>query len=187
MIGFVDDTMRPELRVYRGRWGSVHELPKVPPREGMPEQVATLSHWFVSSPAAHPVWPHYLFLTVRLRDVEGQSRPPTKPFPDATHNIMLVALNPEIGPWTAENVTEKMLAPRDQSAFLTPLNASEFVGNATDAQAIELTHLLARAMVDGIVPIEPGDWGRARWTQCIASTMEHIQTGGHRAAAEAEK
>lgn len=180
--------MRPTLRTFRGLWGSAHELPKVPPREGRPEQVATLSNWFVRSPPAHPIWPHYLFFCVHLRDVEGQSRPPTVPTPEATHNIMLIALNPALAPWTAENVVEKLLAPRKESVWLTPLNVSEFITKASDAQAVELTWMLARAMVDGIVAIEPGDvpGGRARWRQVIAATMEHLQTGGHAPVKPAE-
>lgn len=168
------------LRTFRGPWGSIHELPKMEPREGMPEQEATLSHWFLSAPPAHPLWPHYLFFCVHLRDVEGQSRPPLLRYPDASHDLMLVALNPELGPWTAENVVEKMLAPRQRSAFLSPLNVSEQLRNVTDDQAVELTRLLARGLVDGQVPIEPNDWGGGvRWQTVITATLEHIRMGGH--------
>src|SRR5205085_2875503 len=89
-------------REFHGLMAVVTELPTdLPPTEGMPEQVATLAHWFVSAPAAHPVWPHYLLFCVHLRDVPGQSRPPFRRFPDASHELMLIALNPEVGPWSA--------------------------------------------------------------------------------------
>lgn len=186
MIGFDEGgSMRPTLRTYRGAWGSAHELPMVPPRDGMREQEATLAHWFIASPPAHPIWPHYTFCCVHLRDVEGQTRAPTLQFPDASHEILLIALNPKLGPWSAENVIEKMLAPRTEAAWLTPLNLAEQLHNATDAQAVALTLMLARAMVDGMVPIEPADvpGGRDRWRRVIAATMEHLQTGGHASSA----
>lgn len=169
------------LQSFTGPWGTITELPKVAARPDMPEQDATLSHWFLHAPPAHPLWPNYLFFCVHLRDVEGQTRPPTRPHPDDSHNIMLIALNPELGPWTAENVMEKMLAPRTESVWLSPLNISEFVRRATDAEAIKLTGLLARALVHGIVPIEPDDFrgGRDRWRGTISQTMEHIRHGGH--------
>ena len=40
------------LRAFRGIWGSVQELPIV--ASPNPDHSATLSHWFVNSPAAHP-------------------------------------------------------------------------------------------------------------------------------------
>jgi hypothetical protein len=170
------------LRVYRGQWGKITELPRdLPPREGMPEQAATLSHWFLHAPRAHPVWPNYLLFCCHLRDVEGQSRPANRRTPDASHEIDLIALNPEVCAWTAENVVQKMYAQRDRSAYLSPLNVSEQLRSATDAHATELTALLARAVVNGVVPIEPSDvrGGRERWASVIASTLEHIRTGGH--------
>jgi hypothetical protein len=169
------------LRAFHGIGGSAHELMIPPPREGFPEQVATLAHWFVRSPMSHPLWPHYLFCCVHLRDVDGQTKPPHRRCPDASHELMLMALNPELGPWSAGTVVEKMLTPRTSSAFLTPLNVSQQIRGAADAQAVELTALLARGMVDGIVPIEPQDYpnGRERWAAVIANTLEHIRTGGH--------
>lgn len=173
--------MSSTLREFRGAWASAHELPSMPPREGMPEQVATLSHWFVHAPAAHPLWPQYLFFCVHLRDVEGQSRPPFRRWPDASHELLLLALNPELGPWAPETFAEKMLAPRAVSAWLSPPNVVEQLRAATDPQAVELTVLLAHALVDGHVPIEPDDVrnGRARWREVIDSTMQHIRLGGH--------
>ena len=174
--------MSTEPRTYSGPWGTITELPPAPAREGMPEQEATLSHWFLHAPPAHPIWPQYLFFLVHLRDVEGQSRPPVRPHPDDTHNIMLAALNPEHGPWTAENVTTKMLDPhRTWAAILSPLNVSAFVREATDEQARELMAVLARGLVGGHVPIEPSDYrgGRAWWDTVIAATMEHVRHGKH--------
>lgn len=168
------------IRSFRGVWGEVHELAPLPPREGMPEQEATLQHWFLLAPPAHPLWPHYLFFVVHLRDVEGQSKPPFRRYGDSSHELMLIALNPKLGPWTAENVTAKMLAAREESAFLSPPNYAQQLRGITDAQACQLTALLARGLITGVVPIERDDWGgRARWEEVIASTLEHITTGGH--------
>jgi hypothetical protein len=170
------------LRVFQGPWGSVHELPTdLPPREGMPEQSATIAIWFLHAPAAHPLWPHYLLSCVHLRDVEGQSQPPHRSFPDASHELMLLALNPELAPWNAETVVETMLAPREVSAFLTPPNMVQQLRAATDAQAAELTRLVARALVDGILAIEPDDrvGSRAVWRAVIEQTLEHLRLGTH--------
>jgi hypothetical protein len=169
-------------RAFRGRMATVTELPpatNLPLRS--PEQAATLSNWFVHAPAAHPFWPRYLFFCVHLRDIEGQSQPPKLRFPEASHEINLIALNPEIGPWTAENVVEKLLSPRTASAILTPFNLSEQIAGATDEQACELTELLARGIADGHVPIEPDDVRNGRDLQraIIAKTLEHIKLGSH--------
>lgn len=170
-------------RAFRGPLGTITELPLDPATVREPQQAATLQHWFLDAPPAHPLWPHYILFTCHLRDVPGQTQPPVKPRPSCSHNLMLVALDPQFGPWSAENVVTKMLAEvdRGRSAHLMPLNWSEFIDDATDGQAKELTALVARGLVDGYVPIEPQDFygGHAAVKRAIALTIEHIVHLGH--------
>jgi hypothetical protein len=167
---------------YNGPCGSIYEQPPMPAREGMPQQDACLTSWLLLAPPAHPLWPHYVLFCAHLRDIEGQITPPQLRFPNASHEIDLLALNPDMGPWTQETFLQKMTDPtRTKGVFLTPLNASVQIADATDSQAIELTRAFARALVDGFVPIEPDDWrnGRQRWEDAAVQTLEHIKFGGH--------
>lgn len=171
--------MSAAIRTFSGTWGDIHELPPLPAPKGAPEKDATLQYWFLHAPRAHPIWPQYLFFVVHLRDVDGQTKVPFRRYHDSTHEVMLLALNPERGPWTLETVIEKMQAGRGgipHSGELRPAAAPR----VTDAQACQLTALLARGPVDGHVPIEKDDWGgRARWEEVIEATLEHIVTGTH--------
>jgi hypothetical protein len=169
----------PTGKYFRGPWGEATEL--TVPHDGNPDHLATLANWFVWAPPAHPLWPHYILSCVHLRDIEGQSKPPHRRFSDASHEVLLIALNPQLGPWTAENVVEKLLARPERSPYLRPLNACEQFSHATDDQAIELTRSLAWGLVTGHLPIEPDDvrGGRDRWPAVINATLEHIRLGTH--------
>lgn len=170
------------MRQFAGGQATVTEIPYEPAEALNPSQTATLSFWFVDAPGVHPLWPQYTLCMVHLRDIEGQDRPPHRRTPAASHELMVVALNPELKPWTAENLKAKMLAtPKGVSNFLEPLNVCEQLENLTDDQAKELTQLVARSLSDGHLPIECDDMhgGRAWWRQVLDTTCEHLRTGTH--------
>lgn len=164
---------------FEGALGRAWALPIDYSRIDVPQQLATLASYLVHAPSAHPHWPQYVLYCVHLRDVDGQTDPPRRKYPDASHEIALWALNvPERGPFTFENVWPKL---REGGCILSPVNAVEHLRGATDEEAVELTRLVARALVDGHLPAEPDDYrgARERWARTIANTLEHIRYGGH--------
>lgn len=162
---------------FTGRLGQAWTLPVDPSMIVAPEQAATLALVFLALPPVHPLWPRYLLCGIHLRDVEGQSKPPTKRSPNATHELMLIALNPEKGEYTPENVSEKLLAG---GCYLTPLNIVEQVEDLTDEQFRQLVPLIARALCDGFLAAEPNDFMGARdfWKISLNRTCSHIRTQG---------
>lgn len=55
---------------------------------------ACLHHEIIEAAWAHPVWSHYAISIVHLRDTEG-APPATKHFPEATHELVVAALDPK--------------------------------------------------------------------------------------------
>lgn len=147
---------------------------------------ATLSWWiFHAVPTQHPAWEWYTISTVHLRNIEGQTRPPDLHFPAATHELLVLALNPEHLP-----VVAGRLPP-----WLEPPNACVQFPCAEDTNAISVTTDIATALCSGQLYVEePGGniitsalgadgrqaRGRSRvWREIIDRTLEHIVTGGH--------
>lgn len=127
--------------------------------------------WFVLLPAAHPLWPHYLLSCAHLRTVDGFPRPQLS-FPEATHELVLQALNPESAP-----------NPTDTNGWhtMTPVNVAEQFHVDDDEQAASLVRLVAQALVHGVLPSECDDHigSRERWRESIAATADHERAGGH--------
>lgn len=55
---------------------------------------ASVVSWLIEAPAAHPQWHSYVLHLIHLRPVPGLN-PPTIHLEDATHEILLFALNPD--------------------------------------------------------------------------------------------
>ncbi|AVV46442.1 hypothetical protein PYK79_56415 [Streptomyces sp. ID05-04B] len=129
---------------------------------------AGLDSWILTGPRWHPVWYQYNLGIVSLADTPGL--PPAKLHrPGVTHELTLVALDPEGGPYDARHLPDEPLR------FLTPVNIVEQV-TTTDARARELAFLCARAVVDGRLWPETGDAPdhvRATWRNSIHQTLTH--------------
>lgn len=169
-------------RVIEGPYGRGEEIdwrPSDVPAE-FPEKAATLGGWILTVPGAHPLWSQYTLACVHLRPIAGQTKVVTLRSLKATHEFLVIALNPELPTVTAANWRETLRNPR---AHLRPLNVVEQIEGATDAQAKEVLDLCARAVCDGYLHPEPeGVIGaRHRWRVALGLTLEHIQTGGHAA------
>lgn len=125
--------------------------------------------WLIYHPTSHPFWHYYMVGLVHLRDVPGQSKPAFKQFPQATHEILFVALSPDhklpaIDDWEAPHT----LSPVDLSA--------QFEVNSDE----EAANVLA-AVIDTIIAGAALDVDHSqRWTSAIAATAAHERTGEHR-------
>lgn len=135
---------------------------------------ATLDCWIINAPSYHPLWSQYTLTVITLADVPGVP-PAKKRTPEMTHELMVMALNPEHGPYEAEQVGEGTLH------LLRPGNVAEqFTG--TDEQATELAALAAEAVVHGRLNPETGDAPdriRREWSEAVHDTLEHFRDPNH--------
>lgn len=153
-----------------GRAASADRIPILDRRT--PAEEACLVSWLVDAPGQSPVWRHYLLSVCHLRPIDG-APPAHIRTPGATHELLLIALDPVGHP----NVYD-----RESLRFLTPLNAeAQFIVD-TDEQAVALAEKATRAICDGVMAAEPPfpHQGREIWQEVVTQTAEHLRTGGHR-------
>lgn len=163
-----EPTVSPDLEGYGRAW-------RIEPPASTPEhqKQAGCGQWLVHAPHGHPFWPWYTVQAVHLRPLDGQ--PPAKvQFPGATHEWLVVALNPEeplpdVTNWGAPGTPPmRHMEPIDQCV--------QFIV-ADDDQARELVELTVKhILLDGVSPDQ--DF-RSYWERAIANTAEHIRLGGH--------
>jgi hypothetical protein len=138
---------------------------------------SAMDMYLVHIPSAHPLWPSYWLTGVHLRDVPGQDKPPHKQFQNASHELLLVALNPECGPYTQENMVDKIKAG---GHWLTPVNMVQQTEDLTDEQFNTLLLDVLKALLYGLLPAEPDDYigSHDRWAECVRQTALHVKTQG---------
>lgn len=131
----------------------------------------TVCAWLITSPGWHPLWSQYLLSVIDLADHPNMA-PATHHYPGATHELLVLALNPEHGPYTptSENVRH-----------LTPVNiVHQFT--ATHEEMRELAWLAARAVVHGGLNPETGDAPtliREQWLTACVKGLAHIRGEEH--------
>lgn len=143
-----------------------------------PAHVASLSIWIIFVPGQSPAWGHYVLCGVHLREIEGV-RPPVKRFPDATHEVMLFALDPELGnDLRPENFFERKEAyfkNTGRSGFLDPCNYVGQVRQATDATFTRIVDMMAESIVNGVLPAEGPLSGKDYWTSYVLQAQHLIE------------
>jgi hypothetical protein len=150
---------------FTGPYGTAHRIPHANYHDQNP---AALDAWIITADCWHPTWSQYLLAVVTLADIDGIP-PANKRGTDVTHELLVIVLNPEHGPYDAATATTKTLQ------HLTPVNIAEQF-TTTDDQARTLTELCARACVDGVLTPENGDAPdriRAYWRSTIRQTLDH--------------
>jgi len=166
----------PDVKSFVGPAGTVEWMPQ-PEYTGDWRAAGTMDAWLCDCPGQSPAWRYYVLTGVALRDLPGQTKPPKKQFPEATHEILMVALAPDEHPeWEPD-----MLVKGKTFTHLHPINVCIHI-NATDEQAQELLTLLAKGVAHGLVPAEPpfpNPHHEPTWTKVINATLEHITLGGH--------
>jgi hypothetical protein len=147
---------------------------RIPRELYVTERSATCDAWIITAPAWHPLWSQYMLAAITLADVPG-APPAVKNHPNATHEIIVMAMDPTHGPYTPDNVTDG----RDR--YLTPGNIGEQF-TATDEEAIDIAVLCVRAVLDGVLSPETADAPeriRAQWSQSIQRTVDHGRDPHH--------
>lgn len=112
---------------------------------------ATVKAWFLRLPGHHPFWDCYMLSIASLRDMPDVE-PAKKWFAEATHEIILVALNPDYDPHPEK---------RETWAMLRPINYAHQVA-ATDEAAINACEIVIGMFEAGSIPAEPQGWQGAR-------------------------
>ena len=159
-----------------GPFGRAEQL-KVPDQ---PDAAETVCHWLITAPAYHPLWSQYQLCVVRLRDNLPGFPPPHHQFPGSTHELIVIALNPEHGPHTPESIAERY---RDGKGlpYLTPVNIAHQI-EGTDAEARELAAMAAWGVVNGHLNPETADAPeriRDEWKGSLVKTLAHIRGEEH--------
>lgn len=148
---------------------------RIPPANYQATSPATLDGWIITAPIWHPLWSQYMLAVITLAEVPGV-RPAHKQRENVTHELMVMTLNPDHGPYDAAQVGEQ-----GSLHYLTPGNVAEQF-TATDDQARELAELTARAVVDGRLCPETADAPariRAAWRRSIHQTIDHFRDPHH--------
>lgn len=141
-------------------------------KRGRPDLDGTVDGWLLHAPGAHPLWAYWTICTIHLRPITGVKAAHTR-LPGATHELMVVALNPDVPLPRLDAVGRGQAS----FSFLTPIDVVEQFIVTDDAQAAQVCELAVRACVDGFASPDQ-DW-RRWWTGAIAETARHLRDGRH--------
>jgi hypothetical protein len=151
---------------------------QVPPGDG-PEWAETVCTWLLTAPQAHPLWSQYMLCVVRLRDGIPGFPPPERHFDGATHELLVVALNPERG--TLKVADMERFQRTGRLPYLTPANIAHQT-EGTDEEASRLAELACTAVVNGWLWPETADAPeriREDWKASLVKTLAHIRGEVH--------
>jgi hypothetical protein len=158
-----------EGRKYRGPAGSATEI-LLKGEPDRPDWAATVSCWFLECPGQSPAWSRYTMNVIHLRDIENV--PPAHiRVPRATHELILIALDPDRHP-----------QPTKLSSWhpLRPLNVQEQIQLPSDQAAHELADKAAQAVVQGLLWAEPPLSGQVEpWRTMLIKLSAHLRGEEH--------
>lgn len=130
-----------------------------------PAQAASLAGWLVHQPGVHPHWEYWLLSVVHLRDIEGID-PAKKAFPEATHELTILSLDPDIGvPDPDKPEKFRYLMPQDLVKQIA----------STDADAIKIAGGMIDIVIAGKMAMD-SDY-RGSWSTLIDNTLTHLREG----------
>jgi len=125
---------------------------------------AGLAGFVVFATGYHPFWSEWLVMSCHLRDEPGVP-PAKKQFPEATHELQIVALDPEsvVYPDSAKKSKVKHLTPVDQIVQVV----------ATDQEMIRIVELAATAIVS--CNCSPDQDYRSWWKPAVENGLKHMR------------
>lgn len=163
-------TIRTGGQRLTGPCGTAAVLEFVPAPDDPADWLATVATWWLHCPGQSPGWDTYLLSVVHLRPIDGAHEAVIN-VAGASHEVVLAALNPALGPVPNDNDTWQRL---------TPLNVVEQVQLPDDDTARELAALTARGVVDGTLWAEPPLSGqREPWHTSLIKTCAHLRGEVH--------
>jgi hypothetical protein len=145
---------------FSGSYGSAAAWP-VPDH---PSAAETVCSWILTHPQGHPLWTQYLLCVVRLRDDTPGFPPPHRQFQGSTHELLVVALNPDKGP-----------------PFLTPVNIVHQIEGSDDEARLLAAYAAWGVTVGALWPetADAPDRVRADWKSSLVKTLAHIRGEEH--------
>lgn len=146
-----------ELKTLIGTAGTAARVPVVADH-------AQISGWVITAPGYHPLWFQYFLGALDL----SRSPDPVRHYPEATHEIVVVTLDPSDGPHRAEDVTHDKPLP-----YLEPVDLV-FQMTSTNRDVVKLAAWLARSVIDGVLNPEASgseEHTRAAWSSAILSVL----------------
>lgn len=156
------DTM-PDLTGIVGKaWR--HDLEAAVVRMGLedrPPAELTVSSWVVYAPCAHPLWAYYWIGCVSLRSIPNAA-PPLILIPNATHEVMVYALNPDIDP-----------AIDDGPQMLLPANFHGQFIEACDEDAAARVQASVKEVVAGL--LSPDTDFQREWVRRYSDSNMRLQ------------
>ncbi len=135
------------------------------------DHATCVAAWLLHALRAHAFW-HWRYMSiVHLRPVKGLP-PPRLHFPEATHELQVLSIDPERCP-----SPDPAIVVVDGAPYLMPPDIIQQVGGLNDEQAIRLAKLCAIACTTG--DLIPDEDYRPIWKDRILATVEHLVAGGH--------
>jgi len=156
---------------HTGPYGTAHRVPETNYEAVSP---AALDSWIITAPCWHPHWTQYALALVSLAHIPDVPQAQLHR-PGMTHEINVVALDPEHGPYDAHTLSPGRLR------YLLPVNIAEQVAT-TDETARDLTQQCAHAVVHGALCPETADAPdriRTYWRQTIRDILGHTNDPHH--------
>ena len=175
------------LREHKGRFGTAVLLDLA----ALPNNSETVCAWLCTLPPWHPAWSQYALMVARLRDVDGLP-PPVLQFPGATHELLLVSIDPTttgqpdppgLPDLRAHDPASFAAAMHDtrRGVWLSPVNVA-WQMTGTDDEAARLAWLAARALCHGHLEPESSNGAeriRAAWAGSMTKTLAHVRGEPH--------
>lgn len=128
----------------------------------------------------HPVWGQFVITVVTLADLPDVE-PAKLQFPGATHELLVVALNPGSPPVKHKAAALAKGGFAGVGGFLTPVDVvHQFT--ATDEEMVRLVELCVKACVDGAMTPSTDDARetlREGWLSACVKTLAHMRGEEH--------
>lgn len=134
-----------------------------------PDVSATVAMWFLDCPGQSPAWRHYNLTIIHLRPIPGV-KPAHISRPGASHEVMLVALDPDKHPVAHDAATW---------GFLRPLNYVGQLHVRSDDEAKEVLDTLAHGVAHGTLWAEPPLSGQKEPWESQLRLLENHAAGKH--------
>lgn len=132
----------PDLTGPAGRAWKVQIAPD------LPTGTTGVALWVLHLPGIVPFWSWYAISVVHLRDQPG-TRPAVIQVEGATHEVLVMALDPEAGPPGEEGGWD-LDRPEQLPRHLSPLEVVRQIVGITDEGGQEIANQLASAAVTGL-------------------------------------
>jgi len=146
-------------------WDMLERLRALPDK-GMehPADDAGLGAWWIHAPwMSCGAWHWHYVSVVHLRDLPGQSKPPKRLFPEATHEVVAFAIDPACH---IDPEADQLTMPR----FLAPISIGQQFTAANDAEALALIERCLDLVVAGNLTVESHD--RSTWAHLLLECEE---------------